>query len=189
MLMLFSVVTGGYMLYRNSDVFVWNDTPGLVNFRQEKVTWPSAARHLEKSRADWAADPIRHFKILLHAVFSGVEGGYRPVDQLCCGISRDSSRITGPTVWQLLFSGSAYGAFAVCLFLVARRFGRHDATALLAVVLMLGAPPLVSASWLVIAGQQVLVPLMICLALLLYWQIMEAQRGRPFKVCAWRPCY
>ncbi|HEX3654336.1 MAG TPA: hypothetical protein VHV55_00945 [Pirellulales bacterium] len=185
MLMLFIVVTSGFMLYRNSDVFVWNDTPGLISFnRPGAKTWPRAAKLLVALREEWAGDPIRNAKVRLHAAFTNTGDGYRPLDQVFSGLSRDISQITGPTIWQLLIAGSACGAFAVCLFLVARRFAKHDATALLAVVLMLGAPPLVSASWLVIAGLQVLVPLLICLALLLYWQIVESPRRRRFNVCA-----
>ncbi|HEY5315325.1 MAG TPA: hypothetical protein VIK18_22530 [Pirellulales bacterium] len=185
MLVLFGLVTGGFMQYRSSDFFVWNDTPDLINpLRPAVTTWPEAAEQLAAIREKWAADPILNFKLTVRDAFGRVDSGYRPLDQMFGSLSRDSSRITGPTVWQLLISGSGYGAFAVCLFLVARRFAKHDATALLAVVLMLGAPSLVSASWLVIAGQQVVVPLLICLALLLYWQIVEAPRGRWFKVCA-----
>jgi hypothetical protein len=185
MLMLFTVVTGGYMLYRNSDVFVWNDTPALICFnRPEPKTWPMAAKLTDILQAEWAADPIGNALHRLYDAFTNTGSGYRPLDQLFTGFSRDISRITGPTVWQLLIFGSVCGAFAVCLFLVARRFAKHDATALLAVVLMLGAPPLVSASWLVIASQQAVVPLLICLALLLYWQIVETPRGRGFNICA-----
>jgi hypothetical protein len=185
LLLLFSVVTGGYMLYRNSDFFVWNDTPSLLTYvRPGTNTWPKAAEYLDANQAKWAAEPLRCFKANVYDSFTVVRGGYRPVDRALTGLSRDISKISGPTVWQLLTFGSAYGAFAVCLFLVARRFATHDATALLAVVLMLGAPPLVSASWLVIASQQAVVPLLICLALLLYWQIVETPRGRWFKVGA-----
>jgi hypothetical protein len=186
MLLLFSLVTGGYMLYRHSDFYVWNDTPGLLyNDRPELETWEVADNSRAFARAEWQLRPIHRLILQAHGTFGWLTAnGYRPLDGMQANLSLRASRPGGPGTTQLLIFGSMYGAFAVCFFLLARRFTTFDATALLAVVLIFGAPPLVSASWLVVASSQVIVPLIICSTLLLYWQIVESPRGRWLKLLA-----
>lgn len=169
LLALFASVAVGFSLYRASDIYVWNDSPAigdrpLVDFAAD--------------RAELARDPVGCLAVMPRESFVQIGGGYRPLSSLQKRLSLYGVSENGPLPCQRLLYGGVYGLFAVCVFLTARRFTRYGASALLAVALVLGCPPLVSSSWLVIAGLQVAVPLLICVALLLYWQFTEATRAR-----------
>lgn|GEM_PF-6589950 len=60
------------------------------------------------------------------------------------------------------------------MFLVTRRYLRTDTASILAVFLFLFSTPVISGAWVVFAGIQAIVPLMICLGLLLYWKVVES---------------
>src|SRR5262249_48606964 len=77
---------------------------------------------------------------------------------------------------HLLFVGAIYGGLAVCVRNLARRYLRHSGSAWLATVLVLASPPLAATSWVVLAGVQAIVPLLICLALLCYFRMSEPGR-------------
>lgn len=183
--LLFCLVTGGFMLYRDADFYVWNDTPSLVyDARPELEMWSAVDQRKAASTAAWRNNPIGELTRRLQ-VFGTIGGsGYRPLDAVQSSLSISISGSGGPSVVQLLLGGVVYGALACCMFLLARRFTKYPATALLAVVLLFGAPPLVTPSWLVVASNQATVPLLISSALLLYWQIVESPRGRWLKLLA-----
>jgi hypothetical protein len=75
-----------------------------------------------------------------------------------------------------LFAGSLIASLAVSFFFVARRFTRSDSWAAFAVFLLLFSAPFLTAAWIVCAGLQSMVPLLICLGLLSYWRAVEAKR-------------
>jgi hypothetical protein len=165
------------MFYRHAAFYVWNDSPTIA---RASTDWAEADQNVQVLRARFGQDPWGEIAANF-GEFGSVNGeGYRPLSVLqntICTYLFDSA---GPGWLHLFVYGTVYGALAICLFLVSRRFGRHDATALLAVVLVLASPPLVACSWVIVAGFQALVPLLICLSLLLYWKVSEANRGRRF---------
>jgi hypothetical protein len=164
-LILFFLCAFGYVVYRSSSpMLVWDDTP-----------------HVAYARMD-APHPIRwHDRGFLAATariaFSAPTGsGYRPLSAWICELgtawfARDPALPSTP--W-FIFTGICIGLFAVSFFLVSRRFLDSNLLSLFAVFLVLSSAPFIVGSWVVFAGVQVIVPLLICVGLLLYWSIAES---------------
>ena len=91
--------------------------------------------------------------------------------------------LTSPgAIPELWFAGVAglIGATASGIFLVARHFTKSGGAALFATAIYILSAPFVQASWVVFAAIPTLVPLLICLGLLFYWQMREGSpRYRP----------
>jgi hypothetical protein len=161
---LFVFVTIGFALYRQSAFFIWDDSPGAFN-------------------SEWAQGPPLG-ELLAGAFASTNPNGYRPLATIHYAIGlRFLYELHGPTFVHLLGIGSVYGALALCLFGVARRFLRHEATAYFTVLLVLASPPLAATTWVVLAGLQAIVPLLTCLALLCYWRGLEPGGRWFFRGC------
>jgi hypothetical protein len=177
----------GFVAYRTSDFFVWNDSPCLM-YRAEDGGWPDVYERNDVSRREFLADPQRFLASFFRNQFDENGfchgGGYRPLS----GVQTFVSQLLmghGGTPWALLVHcGSLYATFAISFYFVARRFVRFSATAVLAVVLVLASPSCIAASWVMVAGLQILVPLSICLSLLLYWHATDGPRLRIWSVVA-----
>jgi len=112
--------------------------------------------------------------------FGGLSAsGYRPLSLLIydLGIRSITDPNNPPFGWLFALS-LMYGSMASLLFLVSRRFLRSTAFSLLATALYVLSPPVASASWVLFAGLQPLVIMVICLGLLLYWKIIESPSHR-----------
>ncbi|HTU88902.1 MAG TPA: hypothetical protein VMF69_02295 [Gemmataceae bacterium] len=169
---MFLTVMFGFAAYRHSNFAVWNDS-GLYRPRTSKET-----AFYDGVRERFHRDPltaIGPFSLKRCFLSTGC-GGCRPLTELLVFLA--SVFLYTPSYLPLpllLLDGAVLGALAVSLFYVARRFVRHDLTALGAVLLVLGSPPLVGSAWVCVAGVQSLVPLLFCLSLLCYWNLIEGR--------------
>ena len=163
------IVAVGFCLYRSSTGFVWDDTPRLIaNLYDstEPVFWGQCGL----VRQLWVDS------------FSDVgAAGYRPLSALIrnLGVSIFSHANVQPCFW-FFFVGLILGCLCISLYLVTSRYLKTRQGAILAVVLFIFSAPVVTGSWIVFAGIQALVPLMICTGLLLYWKIIESEK-HPFS--------
>lgn len=165
---LWVIVTTGFSLLRSSTIFVWDDSPRIA-----------ANRYSIPNPIVWG-EPATFERIISYS-FDSVKGGagYRPLSLIIAeiGASLFSNPHTSPVTWFTAI-GMIFGTLAVCVFLVARRYLQTDTAALLAVFLFLFSTPVITGGWVVFAGIQAIVPLMICLGLLLYWKAVESARHR-----------
>jgi hypothetical protein len=179
---LFLGITVGFACYRQSSFFIWNDSGCAATMRPSEL-----AADLSRQRTQLTERPFETLSQVAAGNFSHVTpGGYRPL----AGAYQDLATICcyhpdGPRFVPLLAVGAVYGALALSVFFVARRFVRHDLTALFAVLLLLASPPLVATSWVFLCGIQAAVPLLFCVALLCYWRATETgRRALPLAVLA-----
>ncbi|HWG44468.1 MAG TPA: hypothetical protein VN688_16940 [Gemmataceae bacterium] len=174
LLTLFLVTMLGFAAYRHSSFAVWNDSPCVFHPRVSDETGP----HWDELNAHFRQAPLTTLGPCFKGSFLATGGGgYRPLSELWTCLAAlffyTPSYLPFPL---LLVVGSFLGALAVSLFLVARRFVHHDLTALGVVLLVLASPPLVGSVWVCVAGVQILVPLLFCLSLLCYWNLIEGRR-------------
>ena len=170
---LFLITTLGFAAYRHSSFVVWNDSDGV--FRPGDGHDPAGQRQQPRALRQAPLAVLGSYVTGAFQSFAG--GGYRPLSQLWKAVA-ELSLDDGASLplALLLVIGALLGALAVSLFAVARRFVRHDGTALAAVALVLASPPLVASSWVCMAGVQAAVPLLFCLSLLCYWAVVERRR-------------
>jgi hypothetical protein len=151
-------ITIGYCVLHSSVDYVWDDSPKVC-----------AIRH------GVSADHELHNP---HTILARSFGGdCRPLHHLQEYISYYllADLRVGPTPWIVL-GGMIVGLLGVATYLVARRFTRSAAGALLAVFLLLFSAPFITGSWPVIFSIQAIVPLSLCLGLLAYWRAVESHR-------------
>jgi len=179
MLAMFLAITFGFVAYRHSSCPIWNDSACVFHPQGDD----EPVRYWDKLRKQYELDPLSTLAPCINQCFLGVQsGGYRPVSGLWTGLAAIAFYSPSSVPLPLLFAtGSILGCLAVTLFHVARRFVQHDLTAFGAVFLVLASPPLVGSSWVCVAGIQALVPLLFCMSLLCYWNLIE---GRNRTVCA-----
>jgi len=167
LLVLFLAVTVGFAWYRSSVPYIWDDSPSIVG---------------SLSRAEWVkelqSNDTNYFRTVTH-IFQGAfgsvsGGGYRPLASIYSSLTYWLLvEPDVPSISHLLFVGTIYGSFAVCLFCLSRRFVRHQASSWFATLLVLASPPLAATAWVVLTGVQAIVPLLICLALLCYFKMRD----------------
>jgi hypothetical protein len=176
---LFLAVMFGFAAYRHSSFVVWNDSNVLIHpfGSNGPANWDQLYERYQQ-------DPLTTLKegCFKRSFLSIGVDGYRPLSNLWIALAAvffyTPSYLPLPL---LLWVGAILGALTVSLFHVARRFVRYDLTALGAVILFLGSPPLVGSAWVCAAGAQSLVPLFFCLSLLCYWNLVE---GKHRTLCA-----
>lgn len=177
LLALFLAMMVGFAVYRHSSFVVWNDSPSVFHPRNSGET-----AHWEELHEHFWHTPLATLGSSIKKCFSITQDGFRPLSDLWIRLVvmffYNTSHLPFPL---LLIVGAWLGALVVSLFYVARRFVQYDLTALGAVLLVLGSPPLVGSSWVCVAGVQILVPLLFCLSLLCYWNLVE---GKHRIVCA-----
>jgi hypothetical protein len=117
-------------------------------------------------------------KEIIVAAFNDVSSeGYRPFSRIIALIGTalfTDSRF--PATFWYAAVGLLLGVTAICFFLVAQRFLQSSEAATFATFLFLFTPSVITGSWVVFSGIQILVPLFICLGLLLYWRSLESGR-------------
>lgn len=174
LLALFLTTTLCFVACRYSSFAVWNDSPDVFHPRDPD----EGVQHWEEGSCYLRAHPLTALRSFTVQAFGSAEnGGYRPLAGLWTNIT--GTLFYTPTALPLpllLIVGALHGAFAVALFVVARRFVRSDLAALGAVGLVLASPPLVASSWVLVAGVQVLVPLLFCLSLLCQANLAAGKR-------------
>ncbi len=155
------LVAVAFAAVRQSTPLVWDDSPGLSALFFENDG---------RFRPDEASLP----ECLQRAFCRATPSGYRPLT-VFMGYNAVRCLVLGGSVflWSLL-AGGLIGSFLVAMYRVALRIIDSRIYAILAVLLLACSSPFVAASWIIVAGQQVLVPLFICLGLLTYWHIQDS---------------
>jgi hypothetical protein len=166
-------ITLGFTAFRGTAGLVWDDSSGTSMADNNEPAHFDA--RVAARRAAFGRDPLGALGQSALEVFSScADNGFRPIStlyfQLCYGYLYDHHQ---HTVGHLLLVGCFYGAFAVCFLLVARRFVRHEITAWFALLLTLASPPAAATSWVFMSFLQIIMPLIICAALLAYWHWRE----------------
>ncbi len=179
LLAMFLVVWFGFVAYRHSPCPIWNDSACVFHPKGKD----DPIRYWDPLREQYLVDPLSTLAPCINHCFSCVQsGGYRPLSGLWTGLAGIAFYSPSSVPMPLPFvTGFLLGCLAVSLFHVARRFVNRDLTAFGAVFLVLASPPLVGSSWVCVAGIQALVPLLFCLSLLCYWNLIE---GRSSNFCA-----
>ena len=161
---LASVVAITFFVARSSSDWVWNDSSQLAQYFFDDPG------HILLRQPSWMVAAI-------HESFGALSrDGYRPLASL-------SGRLaiglfgTGPLPVSLLVVAisALYGATAACVFKAAQRFLGSEVWAAYATLLFVSSPAIVPASWVIGVGTQLLIPFLICLGLILYWQFEEAR--------------
>lgn len=166
-------VAAAFVLYRSADFFVWDDSPNLMSGLQA----PSWSQAHQRASLDW--HELRHDPIgtlcsdIGHAFGRVSESGYRPLSHLQQRVIDRMVARGGPHGLHLFVWGLAYGATALALFSVARRYLTTIWAPWLAVWLVFAAPPATTASWVVLTGFQMLVPLSLCVTVWLHRTLVE----------------
>jgi hypothetical protein len=149
-------ITVGYCWLHSSVDYVWDDSPKICVVRHGV----SESHELFNRRT-----------ILTRAF----RGDCRPLHHLQEYITYYlyADPHIGPGPWIAL-GGTIVGLMSVATYLVARRFTRSTAGALLAVFLLLFSTPFITGSWPVIFSIQAVVPLSLCVGLLAYWRAVAS---------------
>ena len=155
------VVALAFAAVHQSTALVWDDSPHLsgILFENNGKAAPNQAS----------------LKGCLQGAFcQAVSNGYRPLSTFLC-FCGDYYLASGcPIFLWALAVGGLTGSFLLAMYRVALRIIGSGLYAALAVLLLACSPPFVAASWIIFAGQQVMVPLFICLGLLTYWRIQDS---------------
>ena len=169
---LWLTVTVGFLVWRSSTVLVWNDTPTIT-----------ANLYEEPNPLVWGENET--LKRIIEQSFSEItQAGYRPFSTIISSIGTSYfSRAELNHFWWFGAIGIIVGLLAACVFIVARRYVQTDAAALCAVLLFLFSAPFISGAWVVFAGIQSIVPLMICVGLIFYWRAVESSPIKKLYLC------
>jgi len=166
LLLLFLVVSAGFVLWRGSDFIVWDDTSS-ASFNRYSI-----GLHFSWSKPNFLVS-------LIQEEFGHIGGdGYRPFSAIVRGLGAAwFGRDEFEPLPFVLMTGILLGFWAVALWLLARRFTRFDLGADLVVFLNVVSVPVLTGSLVVSSGIQVAVPLFICVGLLLYARAKESRRA------------
>jgi hypothetical protein len=170
--LLFLGVTVGFAWYRHGVPFVWDDSPnitgGLAHSRWIKeLAQPGAGVELSQTLVHLGQDTFGYV----------TGGGYRPLSLLYSFLTYwFLVGPEGPSLGLLLVVGSIHGCLAVSLVCLARRFVRHSPTAWFAAFLVMASPPAAATAWVLMTTVQAVVPLLICLALICYFRMLQPGR-------------
>lgn len=172
---LLLVVAATFVVIRCQTNLVFDDTPALGFALYDRGSLPRL-------------EGLALLRELVCDSFGQASGsGYRPLSALIANVGREVflGHFVSPLAW-LCFIGLIHGATACSIFLVARRFVTDERWALLAVFLFLFSAPYITAAWVVFAGIQAIVSLVLCSGLLLYWRLAERRpraRWAGFALC------
>lgn len=168
--MIVFLIAVAFAFYRSSSGFVWDDSHHLTTnaFDVDQPLSISKEGILKR--------------IVVDSFGSVTRSGYRPLSAAIdlLGVSLFTTSRKFALAW-FVGVGVVVGLLSVAVYAVASRYVRTKTAAALAVFLFLCSSPVVSGSWIVFAGIQAIVPLIVCSELLLYWKITSTSRFR--RVC------
>ncbi|MCK5000556.1 MAG: hypothetical protein KAS23_13520, partial [Anaerohalosphaera sp.] len=161
------IVALTFTWYRSGTGFVWDDSPHLVY-------------NLFETPKPLAWEGVSTIPKILHTAFSSpTSSGYRPLSASIDCLGRmlfiDPDMIQYP--W-FLGVGLILGALCVTFFKVSEHFLKSKNWAVFSVLLFIFSAPMITGSWIVFAGIQAIVPLLICSGLLLYWKLLETEKHK-----------
>jgi hypothetical protein len=161
-LTLMLVVAATFAILRSQTTLVFDDTPGLASVLYDQGNPPMR-------------QGFEFWKCLVRDSF-GNQGssGYRPLSAVIAhvGMAVFRGRLMSLPLWYCVM-GLIHGATACSVFLVARRFVTDERWALFAAFLFMFSAPYIAAAWVVAAGIQAIVTLVVCTGLLLYWRVVD----------------
>lgn len=159
---LILTVAATFVVVRSQAPLVFDDTPGLAVELYDLGNRPSA-----QGFEFWAT-------IFRESFGDRTRSGYRPLSAVLAhlGMAVFRGQLMNLFLWYCLI-GLIHGATVCSVFFVARRFVKDDRWAFLAAFLFVFSAPSVTAAWVVSAGIQAIVTLLICTGLLLYWRVVE----------------
>jgi hypothetical protein len=161
-LALVLTVAATFVIVRSQAPLVFDDTPGLAVELYDLGDPP-----VPKGIEFWAKNLRDSF---------GHQGssGYRPLSSFIAhlGMAVARGKLWNLFVWYCLI-GLIHGATVCSVFFVARRFVSDERWAYFAAFLFAFSAPYVTAAWVVSAGIQPIVTLVVCTGLLLYWRTVE----------------
>lgn len=163
---IFSITTCCFVAYRDAMPIVWNDTIHTVWYLYDREV------HAEASIASL---PDR-FKRSFGAFQSD---GYRPLSQFIYdyGITSFLDPMSPPHYWEW-FIGLIFGLMAASLYIYSKTVIQSTLFSLLSVGLCLFSPPVITASWVLYAGIQAFVLLVICTGLILYNNVINSPKRK-----------
>jgi hypothetical protein len=151
-----------FVVLRYQVGLVFDDTPGMATILYDEGNPPSPTG-------------LQFYTHLVKQSF-GNQGtsGYRPLSALIAHTAGEvlRGRFLNTFTWYC-FIGLIQGATVCSVFFVARRFVTDERWAFLAAFLFVCSAPHVTAAWVVLAGIQAIVTLIVCTGLLLYWRVAE----------------
>jgi len=161
-LTLILAVAATFVVVRSQAPLVFDDTPGLAVELYDLGNRPCPQGF------EFLA------KFLRDSFGNQGSSGYRPLSALIAhlGMAVFRGQLANLFVWYCLI-GLIHGATVCSVFFVARRFVADERWAYLAAFLFAFSAPNVTAAWVVGAGIQVIVTLVVCTGLLLYWRAAE----------------
>lgn len=161
-LALIVLVAGTFVVIRSQTGLVFDDTPGLA---------------VEIYDHGNPAKPhgLGLFIQIVRDCFGGLGGsGYRPLSSIIAHIGMEVflGHVMNLVLWFWLI-GLVHGATVCSVLYVAKRFVTRDRWALFAAFLFVFSAPYIAAAWIVAAGIQAIVTLVVCSGLLCYWRVAE----------------
>ena len=173
LLIVWLSVTLGFAILRSSTVLIWDDSPRLSAF-------------LFGPPFQIIDGKLWTFVRVITAAFSATTAsGYRPLSMIINQLGLEwFSQGDHPSFFWFLGVGAIIATLAVCVIVVARHYLITAAAAYFALFLFLFSTPVITGGWVVFAGIQAIVPLLICLGLILYWKILEKPRLKNYYFIA-----
>ena len=173
LLIVWLSVTLGFAILRSSTVLIWDDSPRLSHFLFE----PSAQIIDEKPRT--------LIRGLTEAFSETTASGYRPLSMVIneLGLTWFSQDHYISFFW-FLGVGAIIATLVIFVIIVARHYLITTGAAYFASFLFLFSTSVITGGWVVFAGIQAIVPLLICLGLVIYWKILEKPRLESFYLVA-----
>jgi hypothetical protein len=166
---LILLVAATFAIIRSQTNLVFDDTPGLASEIYDNGNPPRP-------------EGVRLYTKIVKDCFASLgTSGYRPLSAIIAHLGMEVflGRVMPLALWFCLI-GLIHGATVCSVLFVAKRFVSRERWAFLAAFLFVFSAPYITAAWVVSAGIQAIVTLVVCTGLLLYWRVAER---RPH--CRW----
>ena len=151
----------GFAMWRYGYPLVWDDTSVYITATNVWQIDP---------RDNWFTTFLAH---IIPSFSQVASSGYRPISSLFQSFSTLTINSPYPSWGHLLFVGSLFGWLALAFKSVASRFIKSPLLVYTALILFMFSAPVAQSSWISYTGIPILVPLLTCLGLLAYFNIIE----------------
>lgn len=158
-LFLWIIVCISFIAFRKDLVLVWNDSVTFYGYAYVK-----------------SFQELSFFTIVYNSFSYFTSEGYRPLSEIINLLSLEYFRKTNlliPPIWFLFIVANFYALLALTVYYVAKRIINNSLLAYLTSFFVVLSSPVISASWVLFAGIQPIVTIIICLGLLLYWKAID----------------